>query len=275
MDWRQALELTLSRALKSILQGTPPIDGPAEISQLAVSPGIQAETPAGVGELGRLARVLAAAWARRRAPLVGGMEHQATTPRTEHQATTRRNEDQTSTIVVGVFQRQANTERFDSRLFDVLVDQAITLFERFIVGDRWEGFRFRCPLLYFWTDKNRDFFWKKPDHHAICIQPEDDLELLAKLETLPEDPVGKVLQFSTVSWPEQISKDQILRNNNNIRFVCKILGDGDWATWLKCYFPEYRHSCIFCEYKPICFGPEPFPQDATQAYPAIYKRRDL
>jgi hypothetical protein len=276
LTWKQALEATLASSIYTIVQSEEPIDCHAAISALAVSPGIRDLNPKNpaddAAEIGRLTNALTAAWSRRRAPIIARSQHQP------------------ATIIIAVYQHQPATDRPDSRLFDVLMEEKSVVLEQFVTGERWMGARFINPLLYYWkTLKEEEIYWRKPTAKAMCYEPTSLEDWIERLEKDKEDPIGKVvLGGKTVTWPESVDKESlefeesrnISEKHNEIEH-CRIgrhhedFEPVNFKPLLQEYAPQYFHSCRGCEYAQICFGPEPFPLDAVETYPGIYKKRDL
>jgi len=270
--WQRALETILAAQLGAVLIKKEPDPDPvgtctAAFQELAARPGIRDLNPTNpaddAAEIGRLAGALILAWTRRRLPVL------------------ERSDSQPATIVIKVSARGEPTGQPipDSRLFDLLINKESVLLESFVTGQRWNGWRFNNPLLYYWkTLKDASILWDKPEAKATCFEPPSIPDWIEKLEKYDDDPIGKVIKGGRVVTLPEKAKQTLLVHEGNIKQIIQA-NEAHGKYYNHEYLPghffiEHFHSCRGCEYAGICFGPEPFPKDATEEYPGIYKRRE-
>jgi hypothetical protein len=271
MQWIAALELAIGAAIGAAIAGDEIHRAISEILAFAEKPGIEEITKspdpgAAAIELGRLAGALALAWTLRRSHIIGRSRHQP------------------ATVIIGCSQNQPATNRPDSRVFDLLLEEETVQIEYFVTGHKWNGYRFMNPLLYFWQyDQQEAVTWQKPAKKATCYEPtvlEDWVHALDKgnIEPLDQDPIGTVILGGKDVGLEgndlQYLRDKERVIKGNAAYVASESGNpASYQFNLKLSFPQYFHSCRVCDFDKICYGPVPYPKDATEEYPGVYKKR--
>jgi hypothetical protein len=268
--WLVALEEAIGAAIQDDRSPDTINAGIGEILARAEKPGIRGITetpdpPAAAFELGRLAVALVYAWRLRRAPIIS------------------RSRNQPASLIICCSQNQPAIDRPDSRIFDLLLEEDSVHLEYFVTGHKWNGFRFMNPLLYFWRYENKqEITWLKPLAKATCYEPtslEDWIQTLDKgnIDPIDQDAIATVILGGKEARLEGYSPEHLMRIEEQTKiFASEVLVQIDTSYYeatLRERFPQYFHSCRGCDFEQICFGPNPCPKDATEAYPGIYRKR--